>query len=94
MLSQKAKRSSMPKLQLAQFLWNNDRPKEEEAISDWVKIEFETLHMSRGIILNREVQIHIRQELTFMSMRLVGGHGTGHAATYYTAVRPKIETSG
>jgi hypothetical protein len=43
----------------AQFLWNVDRPKEEEAISDWVKIELEGLLTSRAIILNREVQIHI-----------------------------------
>jgi hypothetical protein len=46
----------------APFLWNNDRPKEEEAISDWVKIELETLLVSRGIILNREVQIHIKEK--------------------------------
>jgi hypothetical protein len=46
----------------APFLWNNDRPKEEEAISDWVKIELEALLVSRGIILNREVQIHIRDK--------------------------------
>jgi hypothetical protein len=43
----------------AQFLWNVDRPKEEEAISDWVKIELEGLLISRAVILNREVQIHI-----------------------------------
>lgn len=46
----------------APFLWNNDRPKEEEAISDWIKIELETLLISRGIILNREVQIHIKEK--------------------------------
>lgn len=46
----------------APFLWNNDRPKEEEATSDWVKIELETLLISRGIILNREVQIHIKEK--------------------------------
>jgi hypothetical protein len=46
----------------AQFLWNNDRPKEEEAISDWVKIDLETLLVSRGIILNREVQIHVKEK--------------------------------
>ena len=46
----------------APFLWNNDRPKEEEAISDWIKIELETVLVSRGIILNREVQIHIKEK--------------------------------
>jgi hypothetical protein len=46
----------------AQFLWNLDRPKEEEAISDWVKIELEALLISRAIILNREVQIHIKEK--------------------------------
>jgi hypothetical protein len=43
----------------AQFLWNVDRPKEEEAISDWIKIELEGLLIARAVILNREVQIHI-----------------------------------
>ena len=46
----------------APFLWNNDRPKEEEAMSDWVKIELEAILTSRGIILNREVQIHIKDK--------------------------------
>src|SRR5438552_17804247 len=46
----------------AQFLWNLDRPKEEEAISDWVKIELEALLVSRAIILNREVRIHIGEK--------------------------------
>lgn len=45
----------------ARFLWDADRPKEEEALSDWIKIELESTLIRRGIILNREVQIHIRQ---------------------------------
>jgi hypothetical protein len=45
----------------AQFLWDLDRPKEEEAISDWLKIELDTLLVNRGVIVNREVQIHIRE---------------------------------
>ena len=45
----------------AQFLWNDDCPKEEEAISDWVKIELDSLLVSRGVVINREVQIHIRE---------------------------------
>ena len=45
----------------AQFLWNKDRPMKEEAISDWIKIELETAIKQKGIVLNREVQIHIRE---------------------------------
>ena len=33
--------------------------KEEEAVSDWVKIELDNLLTTRGIVINREVQIHI-----------------------------------
>jgi hypothetical protein len=43
----------------APFLWDGDRPKEEEAVSDWVKIELDNLLTARGIVVNREVQIHI-----------------------------------
>jgi hypothetical protein len=43
----------------APFLWNGDRPKEEEAVSDWVKIELDNLLTTKGIVINREVQIHI-----------------------------------
>lgn len=45
----------------AQFLWDLDRPKEEEGVSDWVKIELDALLVSRGVVVNREVQIHIRE---------------------------------
>jgi hypothetical protein len=43
----------------APFLWDRDRPKEEEAISDWLKIELDSLLVAKGIIINREVQIHV-----------------------------------
>ena len=43
----------------APFLWDGERPKEEEAVSDWVKIELDNLLTTRGIVINREVQIHI-----------------------------------
>lgn len=43
----------------APFLWDGDRPKEEEAVSDWVKIELDSLLRGRGIVINREVQIHV-----------------------------------
>jgi hypothetical protein len=45
----------------APFLWNKDRPKDEEEFSNWVKIELQDLLHTRGIILNREVQIHIKE---------------------------------
>jgi hypothetical protein len=45
----------------APFLWNKDYPKDEEVFSNWVKIELQNLLSSKGIILNREVQIHIRE---------------------------------
>jgi hypothetical protein len=45
----------------ARFLWDRDRPKEEEALSDWVKLELEAALVNKGIILNREVQIHIKE---------------------------------
>jgi len=45
----------------APFLWNKDRPKDEEEFSNWVKIELQDLLGSKGIILNREVQLHIRE---------------------------------
>jgi hypothetical protein len=45
----------------APFLWNKDRPKDEELFSNWVKIELQNLLTSKGIILNREVQVHIKE---------------------------------
>jgi len=45
----------------APFLWDNDRPKVEEQLSDWVKIELENVLTRQGVILGREVQIHIKQ---------------------------------
>jgi hypothetical protein len=44
----------------ARFLWDKDRPKEEEALSDWIKIELESALIGKAIVLNREVQIHIK----------------------------------
>lgn len=45
----------------ARFLWHKDRPMEEEALSDWIKIELEAAFVEKAIILNREVQIHIKE---------------------------------
>lgn len=44
--------------QMAQFLWNGDRPKPEEAISDWVAVFLADDLKQRGVVLGREVQIH------------------------------------
>jgi hypothetical protein len=43
----------------AEFLWNRDRPKDENALSNWVKVEIEQSLVTKGVIVNREVQIHI-----------------------------------
>jgi hypothetical protein len=45
----------------APSLWDKDRPKDEGALSNWVKIELQAALIGRGIILNREVQIHIAE---------------------------------
>jgi hypothetical protein len=46
----------------AQFLWDQDggsyRPKDEKSFSDYVKIYLEDDLTVRGIIVNREVEIH------------------------------------
>ncbi len=46
-----------------QFLWDGNRPKSEEAISDLVKGHLEDDLKQRGVVVVREVQIH-RQERT------------------------------
>jgi hypothetical protein len=43
---------------LAQYLWEGKRPKPEEPISDWIKIHLEKDLKQRGVVLDREVQIH------------------------------------
>jgi hypothetical protein len=44
---------------MAQYLWNdNNKPKKEDAISDLVKYHLETHLKNRGIVVNREVEIH------------------------------------
>jgi hypothetical protein len=45
----------------ARFLWNKGSPKDEGEFSTWVKMELQSLLAGKGIILNREVQIHIRE---------------------------------
>ena len=42
----------------AQFLWDKDRPKDEDGFSNWVKIELQHALVRKGVVLNREVQIH------------------------------------
>jgi hypothetical protein len=42
-------------------LWNGDRPKTEEEISDWLKRQLDDLLVARGIVINREVRIHVYQ---------------------------------
>ena len=40
-------------------LWNSDRPKKEEEVSDWLKRQLDELLVARGVVLNREVRIHV-----------------------------------
>ena len=40
----------------AQFLWNKNVPKEEEALSDYIDLYFKKDIRDRGIVVNREVQ--------------------------------------
>ncbi len=42
----------------AQFLWNENEPKNEAAFSDFVKMHLEDDLVGRAIFLNREAQIH------------------------------------
>ena len=43
--------------QLAQFLWDADKPKSEEEISDFVADHFDVDIQGKGIVIGREVQI-------------------------------------
>lgn len=45
-----------------EFLWDGDKPKPEEAISNALKIHLDDDLSGRGIVINREVQIHIVQK--------------------------------
>jgi hypothetical protein len=56
----------------APFLWDGPRPKEENQFSDFVKLHLEDDLTARGIIVNREVQIH-RGERTDLHVDAVAG---------------------
>ncbi len=43
---------------MAQFLWNGEKHRSEESISEWIKVHLEDDLKQRGVVLNREVQIH------------------------------------
>lgn len=43
---------------LAPFLWSGKKPRQEEEISEWVKVHLEDDLKGRGVVLGREVQIH------------------------------------
>lgn len=45
-------------IQLAQFLWDGNQPKPEEAISDWIAAFLEDELKKRGVVVGREVQIY------------------------------------
>jgi hypothetical protein len=42
-------------------IWDNDRPKKEEEISDWLKRQLDDHLVKRGVVINREVRIHVYQ---------------------------------
>lgn len=48
----------------ARFLWDErvSKPKDESAVSDWVKMHFNLDLIQEGVIVNREVEIRVGQE--------------------------------
>jgi hypothetical protein len=79
----------------AQFLWENigkadTKPKDEGAFSDYVKIHLDKDLKQRGILLNREVQIH-RVERTDIHVDAVNKSDSGER---YDAVTVIIECKG
>lgn len=80
----------------AQFLWNKDekknqyRPKDENAFSDYVKVHLDKDIAKRGIIINREVQIH-RAERTDIHVDAITKRPNGEIYDVITVI---IEVKG
>ncbi|MGE0469357.1 MAG: hypothetical protein AB7L09_09980 [Nitrospira sp.] len=77
------------------FLWNNaskttTRPKDENAFANYVKIQLDKDLKQRGIVLNREVQIH-RGERTDIHVTAISQAASGDA---YDSVTVIIECKG
>ncbi|MGH7230751.1 MAG: NACHT domain-containing protein, partial [Nitrospiraceae bacterium] len=84
----------------APFLWNDEktshgkksqaRPKDEDQLSNYIKVHLEKDLKKRGIILNREVQIH-RKERTDIHVDAIVPASSGKA---YDSVSVIIEVKG
>lgn len=77
----------------AQFLWNKlakhcFRPKEENELSDFLKNRLDELLRGRGIVTNREVQIH-RGQKTDIHVNAVGKTGTEEFETFTAIIEVK-----
>jgi predicted NACHT family NTPase len=87
-----------PKLQgetvIAQFLWegtkNAPRPKDESSLCDFIKWQLEDDLRGRGIIINREVQIHRGERTDIYVNAVVLGQGNDS----YESVTVIIEAKG
>jgi hypothetical protein len=75
--------------QLAQFLWDGDRPKPEEAISEWVAAELEDDLEQRGVVLGREVQIHRFDETDIYVTAVTRDERSGNMDTVKVIVEVK-----
>lgn len=73
-----------------QFLWDKDRPKDENSFCDFVKIHLEENLRQRGIIVNREVRIH-RGERTDIHVDAIV---RGPQREMYDSVTAIIEVKG
>lgn len=73
-----------------QFLWNKDRPKEEEAISDWITKHLTEDLKGRGVVVSREVRIR-RVERTDIHISAVV---TDRRSTGVNIVKVIVEVKG
>ena len=73
------------------FLWDGTKPKSENDFSDWVKIHLDDDLKGRGVVANREVQIHRSKDRTDIHVNAVV---PGPTADLYDTVRIIIEVKG
>jgi len=74
----------------AQFLWDRNKPKDEGVLSDFVKIHLDDDLKQRGVVVNREVQIHRGQRTDIHIDAVMLGSRDG----VYDAISAIIEVKG
>ena len=74
-----------------QFLWDGTRPKSENDFSDWVKLHLDDDLNRRGVVANREVQIHRSKDRTDLHVNAVV---PGPDTDSYDVIRVIIEVKG